>query len=212
MEDKRSAENLYIIKEQRVKERLNLNSLPVNGIENNPVLEKFVAEGCESFFNYVDWLGLANDPDLVMLPSTNHFYYDAEDLKEVRTVINLRQLNRFKQIREFLHTIHRVVPYKCYFIGFFTESKNQIGFWSDKNKAHDQIPGKVDPVKNGIVSRIPFVNMIYNIIDSRYNRFMTKRAVTLLLEDASLKILDMTELNGLTYFCTQKIKSSSEKL
>jgi len=46
-------------------------------------------------------------------------------------------------------------------------------------------------------------------MDSRTNMYMTARTVTLLLEDAGLKVLDMNELNGLTYFCSQNIKPSA---
>ena len=65
-------------------------------------------------------------------------------------------------------------------------------------------------MENGIVSNIPFINMMYNIMGSRTNRNMTKKTVTLLLREAGFKVLDMTELNGLTYFCTQKSKPSEE--
>jgi len=46
--------------------------------------------------------------------------------------------------------------------------------------------------------------MVYDLIDSRTNRYMTEKSVRFLLEDTGLKILDITEFNGLTYFCTQK--------
>jgi hypothetical protein len=208
MDSRNPTDNQYIIKEQRVKGILYADSYPIKDFVSNPAFEKFAVEGRESFFNYIDWLGLANDPDLIILPSTNHFFYDAEDLKEVKTIINLRMLNRIKQIKEFLHTIYHVVPNKCYFLGFFIDRKSQPSLLSYKNKVQDKITGNIDPVKNGITSRIPFINMMYNILDSRFNRSMTKRTVTLLLEDAGLKVLDITELNGLTYFCSQKVNPS----
>jgi hypothetical protein len=210
MESKSPGENLYIIKERRVKERLYPNSSHVTDVENNPLFEKFAAESFESFYNYVVWLGLANDPDSIILPSANHFYYDAEDLKDIRTVFNLRQLNNIKQIREHLNTIYSVIPDKCFYIGFFIERKNQNDLLSFKNKTRDKIANNDESDKKGITSSIPFINLIYNIMDSRFNRLMTKRGVTLLLENAGLKVLDITELNGITYFCTQKVKHSSE--
>jgi hypothetical protein len=41
-------------------------------------------------------------------------------------------------------------------------------------------------------------------MDTRTNRYMTKNTVTLYLEEAEMKVLDMTEINGLTFFCAQK--------
>jgi hypothetical protein len=49
--------------------------------------------------------------------------------------------------------------------------------------------------------------MLYSLMDSKTNKYMSGRIVTLLLEDHGFKVLDMTELNGLTYFCAQKVKS-----
>ena len=55
-----------------------------------------------------------------------------------------------------------------------------------------------------------FLNMLYGIIDSKTNRYMTEKSVKLLIEETGLKILDMTEFNGQTYFCTQKDNLSVE--
>ena len=59
-------------------------------------------------------------------------------------------------------------------------------------------------MKHGIKSGTPIINLMYNIIDLRTARSLTKRSVTSQLEEAGLKVLNMTELNGLTYFCAQK--------
>ena len=50
--------------------------------------------------------------------------------------------------------------------------------------------------------------MMYNIMDSRTNKNLTKKTVTLLLEDTGLKVIDMSDINGFTFFCSQKIKNS----
>jgi len=206
MDSKTSSINNYI-KEQGISIKDYRSSFPIDVVDN-PALKKLTEEGYENFYHYIEWLGLANYHDLVILPSTNHFYYAVEDLKEVRAIINLRQLNYIKYIKEFFHTIFNVVPQKCYFIGLFIDRKNQSGPFSYKNKVQEQNTSDPDTIKNGIASSIPVINMIYNIIDSRFTRNMTKRIVTLMLEDSGMKVLDMTELNGFTYFCCQKVRLS----
>ena len=42
-------------------------------------------------------------------------------------------------------------------------------------------------------------------MDSKTNKYLSRRDVTSLLSDRGFKVLDMTELNGLTYFCAQKL-------
>jgi hypothetical protein len=178
--------------------------------KNNPVFEKLSSEGDSSFYNYLDLMGLAKDQNLIILPQSHHYYYDADDLKEVNTVVNLKLLNHVKQIKEFLHTINHILSNRSYFIGIFFDSKNQNGFFSKSRQS--QITGKVDAVENGISSTNPILNLMYNFMDSKTNRSLTKKNVTLLLEDAGLKVMDMTEFNGLTFFCAQRAKPHLEQL
>ena len=162
----------------------------------NPLFDKLASEGCESYFDYVQLLGLADDTELISLSSSHHYYYDPEDLKEVKAVVNLKQLNKMEQVRDFLQNINLILSQRTYFIGSFTDSKSRTP------KAIN-----FEAYENGITSKIPLLNWVYNIIDSRTDRYLTKRMVRLMLEDAGLKVLDMTELNGLTYFCTNKEKA-----
>lgn len=169
--------------------------------EKSQVIEKLSEEGHKIIVNYLEWLGLAEDPNLIVLSPAHHYYYDDEDLKEVTTILNLKQLNHIKEIKEFLLTINHMLTNRSYFVGSFIDRKNH--FWTPV----PQIQGKVDAFENGIISRIPLLNMIYDFMDSRTNRNMTKKSATLLLEDAGMKILDMTEMNGLTCFCCRRIAS-----
>jgi len=179
---------------------------PVNDFTiTNPVIERLAEEGCEYYFNYLEQIGLSDEPNLIVIPSTHHYYFDAEDMKNVKTLINLKQLNYIKEIKEFLGTIHHIIPEKSIFIGSFVEGKSAFGLFSGSDDHQYQVTGKVDPVENGISSRIPFFNMIYDIMDSRTNRNMTRKSVEVMLAEARFKVSDMTEINGLTYFSAVKI-------
>jgi hypothetical protein len=185
-----------------------LNESPVELQQKNPLLDRLADDGNKSFLDYVNWLGLSKDPNLIVLSSSHHYYYDAEDLKDVKTVLNLKQLNQIKEIKEFLDTINRMLSHKSYFAGSFVDRKNQFGFIPSASTSKPHLNGTADQIENGITSRIPFLNMMYNIMDSRTNRNLTKKNVTSLLEDAGMKVLDMSEINGLTCFCSQKIRTS----
>jgi hypothetical protein len=53
--------------------------------------------------------------------------------------------------------------------------------------------------------------MIYDFMDSRTNnRNMTSRSVSLLLESNGMKIIDLTEINGITFFCAQKVSAAAD--
>jgi hypothetical protein len=176
-------------------------------IENNPVYEILTAEGGEKFYNYIDWLGLVKDPNLVVLSSLHNYYYDAEEMNNVKTVVNLIELNHLKHIKRLLHSIFHTMPQKSNFIGCFIDNEKINGYVLRNNSSSYHTKRSIDSIENGIVSQNPFINMLYCIMDSKTINYMSKRSVYLLLKSHGFKIMDMTELNGLTYFHSQKIRS-----
>ncbi len=55
-------------------------------------------------------MGLVDDPAILVIPSSRHYFYDAEDMKGVKTIVNLKQLNYVKEIRDFLHQVSGLLP------------------------------------------------------------------------------------------------------
>jgi hypothetical protein len=170
------------------------------------VFENLVEEGCEHFFPYLDCVGLAKASDIVFLSSTHHFYYDEEELKDVKTVVNLKPLNNVKNIRNLLHSIYHLLPQKSNFVGCFVNNKKQNLFTENNVVAQ----GNSDSYENSIESKIPILNRMFSFIDLKTNRYMSQKTAIFLLEESGLKVLDMTEINGLTYFYASKIRHSAE--
>jgi hypothetical protein len=172
-------------------------------VKNNPSYELLSTEANESFVDYIEWLGFDKDPNLVVLSSIHHYYYDVEEMRNVKTVINLIELNQIKEIKSFLHSVYHILPPKSNFIGCFVDNKKTNVFALKENISDSEA------VENGIISRVPFLNMIYNLMDSKTYKYMSRRNVSLMLENRGFKILDMTEIDGLTYFHTQKVQTTS---
>ena len=175
----------------------------------SPVYKELAEEGHEDVYNYLDWLGLAKSHHLLILTSSHHYYFEVEDLKSIKTVVNLNKLNNLKSIKDFLQGIYNVLPDKCYFIGSFTDSKKQSIF-SPSKKSPGRIDGEDFNSESDNSSWNSFLNLLYGVIDMKTNRYLTEKGVKHYLEETGLKILDMTEFNGLTYFCTQKDNTSVE--
>lgn len=198
-----------ISENKRVKRSSHLRSSHFKSTEINPVYAELVGEGHEDFYNYLDWLGLAKSPDLLILASSHHYYFEIEDLKNVRTVVSLKKLNNLIKPKEFLRVIYSVLPQKCHFIGSFTDNKKQNIFSSTK-----KYPNTLDDNDSGSELTTgrwnSFLNVLYGIIDAKTNRYMSEKTVRLLLKETGLKTLDITEFNGLTYFCTQKDNPCAE--
>lgn len=153
------------------------------------VMEYLLLTGCEDLHNYIQWTGLIKGNGMMILLPISHYHYDFEDLKNVRILINQKKLNNVRHLESFLHTLFRVLPADAYFFGCFvctdraTEGKSPNPF--HKNK----YPKKA--------------------FESQTERFITRKGVSILLEGQGYKVIDLTDLNGITYFCA-RIKKSGE--
>jgi hypothetical protein len=146
------------------------------------------AEGGVTFFQYLKSFDLFREPELLILSPNIHFYYDENDLKDVRTFILLRKLNLIKDLDIFLHTLTLILPTNVNFVGCFSDNKTLK--W------------------NGFVSNIS--NKINNILDSKTDHFLDKKDVSELLEKHGFKIIDMTEMDDLILFYSQTVRSPDQ--
>lgn len=153
----------------------------------NPVMENILSEGGDDFFQYLNWIGLAKEQNLMVLSSMHHYYYDHNDLKGIKTLISLKRLNQVKHLESFLHTLYRILPSKAYFIGCF------------RNNNHN---GN----RETFCKSAKFFNGLINIFDSKTERSLPKKVVEKLLEEHGFKVNDITDINGMTYFWTQNIR------
>jgi len=177
-----------IINYQPVKIDAGDKSVSMDDNRNNPVFENLLAEGGENFYHYINWLGLGKDPNLMILSSIHHYYYDFNDLKGVKTLINLKKLNEINHIDTFLSNVFRVLPSKANFVGCFKDNKIRGGI---------SVP---------FYQSFKFLNSLINMVDSKTDRFMTRKDVIKLLESHDFRIVDMTEISSITYFCTESHK------
>jgi hypothetical protein len=181
-----------IINYQPVKEAMGDKNVSMDENQNNPVFDNLLAEGGENFYHYVNWLGLAKDPNLMVLSSIHHYYYDFNDLKGVRTLINLKRLNKINHIDTFLNNVFRVLPEKANFVGCFKDNKIRGGM---------AVP---------FYQSFRYVNKLINIFDSSTDRFLTRKDVIRLLESHKFRIVDMTEISNMTYFCAENHKDTAQ--
>lgn len=158
---------------------------------NNPVLKNILSEGGDDFYNYLSWIGLSKDPNLMVLSSNHHYYYDHNDLLGIKTLVNLKKLNLVRHLESFLHILYRILPAKAYFVGCFrncSQSNNSVRLRDSSG----------------------YINGIMNIFSGNTERNLTKRSVTTLLEEHRFKVIDITDINGLTYFWAQSTRRNGE--
>src|SRR5664279_5157415 len=112
MTNRFEALKLDVIEYKRVRASLNPGNSRTNSTGTSEVIDLLIAEGGESLYNYIDWLGLVNDPNLIVLSSQRHYYYEEEDLKNLSTIVNLKQLNQIKNLKGFFQSIFKIIPPK----------------------------------------------------------------------------------------------------
>jgi len=157
----------------------------------DPAIESLLSEGGDDFFQYLTWIGLAKEPNLMVISSNHHYYYDHNDLRGIKTLINLKKLNHVRHLESFLNTLCRILPPKASFVGCFKNSGNTA---------------------NGIQFQNParLMNGVMNIFDSKPERVLSKKGVTKLLEDHKFKVNDITDINGITYFWAQNTAKNTD--
>lgn len=170
----------------------------------NHLFAELNAEVRHDLITYLEGMGVDAEKAILVIPSSRHYFYDVEDMKGVKTIVNLKQLNFVREIRDFLHKISELLPQDSIFVGCFIDNKSQSGFSDKYSNLPKNLSEKAEAYENGIESRIPFINRMYSFIDLKTNRYLTRKTVTNLLEECSLQLIGMTELNGLTYFHTRK--------
>ncbi len=148
------------------------------------ILARMVSEGGKDFYNYLSWIGLSGEPNIMVLSSLHHYYYDHNDLKSIGILINIKKLNQVTHLESFLHTLFRLLPCKSHFVGCFCRTKEETG------KSFRQRPVKFF---QGLLSGTRFGN----------GRTVTKESITKLLENNGFILKDLTEINGVTYLWAQ---------
>lgn len=186
------------------------NRIQSDTVTGNPALKIRSPEDYRNFSEYFERLGLSSESGVLVLSSLHHYYYDADEMTNVKTVINLKELNHIKELKEFLHSVFHILPAGCNFIGCFINNKKQNNF--GLNKDPDSLYNKKysDEIENGIFSSYPFLNMVYNMIDSRTNKYLSEKSVSQIFREHGFKITDITEINGLTYFCAIRLRTADK--
>ncbi len=142
------------------------------------------AEEGNVFFQYLKKFNLTKDPRLLILPPHNHYYFDKSELRRVRTIINLKNLNLVKDLDSFLLNLSQLMAPDANFVGYFSFNKMSL---------------KWDGLVAGLSSRLN------NLLDLRTDHNMDKKELSLRMQKNGFKIVNMTDLNGYTYFYSQRI-------
>jgi uncharacterized protein YlbG (UPF0298 family) len=192
--------SLNTLNNQSIKSQAFISTIR-NNHDDNLVSEILSDERRERFINYISCLGLAEDKNLVVLSSLHHYFYDEEEMKNVSTIVALKELNLVRNLKKFLHSVYNNLPQRSNFVGCFVDNNK-----GDSYEVIMDSATSASYIENGIVSKWPFLNLLYNLVDLRTHNHLSRRNVHNLLEDYGFRVNDMSEHNGLTFFYSQKCR------
>jgi hypothetical protein len=101
-----------------------------------------------------------------------------------------------------------IMPQKGNLLGRFIDNRENGRYKLNNNSSAFTEGNYFDDIENAIFSGVPFINRLYSILDSRTNAWMSRSSVSIMLQDYGFKVIDMTLLNGLTYFHAQKARTA----
>ena len=132
--------------------------------ETNEIIDLIKSEGGENLFIYIDWMGLANSPNLIVLSSHNHYFYSEEELKGISAIVNLKQIDQIKNISVLLQSVSRIMKPQSHFIGFFAEKKRNLKPQVNSPTSKGNSVTSSGTMESKIVLKRPFFNMVYDLI------------------------------------------------
>jgi hypothetical protein len=196
-----------IVKTQRpqIKMYPGQSSGPGDLVVASEAVEKLINEGGAGFYNYVDSCGLSMDSSLIVLSSKHHYYYDSEEMNKAKTVVYLKELNQIREIKTLLHSHIHFLPSGCNFVGCFVNNKKVERFAVREETTELKKESNSDNLELGIISRFPFLNMLYSFMDSKTDAYMSEESVIQMLDYHGFKVINMKEINGITYFHSRKV-------
>jgi len=142
-----------------------------------------------SFFRYLWSAGLTKESGMIILSSHEGANWGRCDLRDARMLINLRRLDLIKHLEMFVSSLVRLLPPETTFVGCFAQG----GLVSAGDEPSDGHTG----LWAGLAGH-----------SSGRCQLLSRDRVSALLEGSGLEVIDMKEMNGLTYFHSRKMRCS----
>lgn len=135
------------------------------------------------FFRYLRSTGLAGGQGLIVLSSHEGANWGRRDFRRATTLISLRRLDLIKHLEMFLSSLVSLLPPDTTFVGCFAQRRSE-------SCDHTGLIAGLSP-------------FYAHRGDSGYPELSRDR-VAAILERSGLMVLDMREMNGLTFFHSRK--------
>lgn len=118
----------------------------------------------------------------VLFLSRFHYYYNQDEIKNINTIVLLKKLNEIKNLDNTIYNI-------------FVISKRNI-----------TISGSFIDSKNSEINKYKLFQLFSEFIGEKVNRKLSLNKVKSYFAAYNFKMINTTQINGITYFHAKKIK------
>ena len=122
-----------------------------------------------------------NERNILFISGKSHYYYSIEELHNISTIVLIKKLNEIKELDNIVSDIYNVCKKNTVICGRFINSKYVLPDY------------------------LKLFEMIDEFINQKINRKLSLKRVLGYLSAYNFKLLNVTEISGITYFHAKKI-------
>ena len=130
----------------------------------------------EHFSFYLETLNIKMNDNVLVL--TSHYYYDLNEIRNIRTLIHAKELNHVDDLPNLMSNMMKGLSKNTQVIGCFIDNKlrykGKLGYW------------------------------LSHFTELKDNNYLSRKHVIKLFIKYGLHIVDITEIGGITYFCIKR--------
>jgi hypothetical protein len=188
-----------------------LKSPVKSSLQKNSVFSEIKEEAGQEVYSYLEKFKLTESENILFLPMVRHYLYNSEELKKVDCIVNFKLLNSVPHIRYFLVTMNRLLPLEGQFVGCFLDyNKQKQRIMKTKHSFLGYAFLMSYVFVNRIIPRIPVMKQMQHVLNSGKVKCLAKDEAKSLLDKHGFKIVNMTEIDGLTYFIVRKVNHNNK--
>lgn len=162
-------------------------------------------EAGEEVFNYFNELGVFDTKDVLILSARHSFSYDEGYLKSIKTIFNLKLLNKLPKINSLFLKLNRILPENGYYIGCYDD------IYVAQKKLETQVSRPFVKIilwtlyfLPHIILNLPIINTISSAIGIRFNRSLALKDVQKIMNKNGFNVVLTKSFNNRTFFIAKK--------
>ncbi|MFZ2285561.1 MAG: hypothetical protein WAV93_01105 [Bacteroidales bacterium] len=146
---------------------------------------RLIRKGGLSLARFLVNTGLFRKQGMIILSQHDQANITATELRRITTLITVRRLNMVKHLEMFLNALAHILPPDTNFVGCFSPAKGRSAS-----------PG-------GSVRSDGIAGLFFHDRHTEWH-VLNRSLVSEMLERNGLSLISMTEMNGVTWFCSRK--------